>query len=182
LKLIVGITGASGIRLAVRFLLSLPSNVEAYVVLSKNAKVALPYECDIALPQNKNIKYFDDDSIEACISSGSYKTDAMIILPCSMNTLAKCTVGIADSLITRVFSVMLKEKRQVVLSPREMPYNTIQLENMAKLSMHGVTIAPPVLGYYAKQQTLEQMEDFMIGKWYDILKIEHDLYKRWDGK
>jgi 4-hydroxy-3-polyprenylbenzoate decarboxylase len=99
-----------------------------------------------------------------------------------MNTLAKCTVGIADSLITRVFSVMLKEKRNIVLSPREMPYNTIQLENMTKLSTLGVTIAPPVLGYYSKQQTLDEMENFMIGKWFDLLKIEHNLYKRWDGK
>jgi len=63
-----------------------------------------------------------------------------------------------------------------------MPYNTIQLENMTKLSTLGVTIAPPVLGYYSKQQTLDEMEDFMIGKWFDLLKIEHNLYKRWDGK
>jgi 4-hydroxy-3-polyprenylbenzoate decarboxylase len=181
-KLVVGITGASGIRLGIKFISSLPKDIEVYVILSKNAKVALPFESDIPLPSNENIIYYTDDSIEACISSGSFQTDAMIILPCSMNTLAKCSVGIADSLITRVFSVMLKEKRQVILSPREMPYNTIQLENMAKLSMHGVTIAPPVLGYYAKQQTLEQMEDFMIGKWFDLLKIEHNLYKRWDGK
>jgi 4-hydroxy-3-polyprenylbenzoate decarboxylase len=63
-----------------------------------------------------------------------------------------------------------------------MPYNTIQLENMAKLSMYGVSVAPPVLGYYSKQQTLEDMENFMIGKWFDLLKIKHNLYKRWDGK
>ena len=182
MRLVVGITGASGIKLGVKFLQSLSSDIDVYVVLSNNAKKALPYECDIQLPTKKNIQYFDDKSIEACISSGSFQTDAMIILPCSMNTLAKCTVGIADSLITRVFSVMLKEKRQIILSPREMPYNTIQLENMAKLSMLGVFIAPPVLGYYAKQQTLEQMEDFMIGKWFDMLKIQHNLYKRWDGK
>jgi 4-hydroxy-3-polyprenylbenzoate decarboxylase len=182
LKLVVGITGASGIRLGIKFISSLPSNIEVYVVLSNNAKVALPYESDLPLPSRDNIIYYDDKSIEACISSGSFQTDAMIILPCSMNTLAKCTVGIADSLITRVFSVMLKEKRNIVLSPREMPYNTIQLENMTKLSTLGVTIAPPVLGYYSKQQTLDEMENFMIGKWFDLLKIEHNLYKRWDGK
>jgi 4-hydroxy-3-polyprenylbenzoate decarboxylase len=74
---------------------------------------------------------------------------------------------------------MLKERRNIVLAPREMPYNTIQLENMAKLSTLGVTIAPPVLGYYSKQQTLEEMEKFIIGKWFDLLNIEHNLFVRW---
>lgn len=181
MKLVVAITGASGIKLGVKFLSLVPDNVELFVVLSKNAKIALPYECDIPLPKASNIQYFDDNAIESSISSGSFKTDAMIILPCSMNTLAKCSVGIADSLITRVFSVMLKERRHIVLAPREMPYNSIQLENMTKLSTIGVTIAPPVLGYYSKQQTLEEMENFMIGKWFDMLNIENNLYKRWSG-
>lgn len=99
-----------------------------------------------------------------------------------MNTLAKCTIGISDTLITRVFGVMLKEKRKIVLAPREMPLNSIQLENMTKLSNLGVSIAPPVLGYYSEQQTLEEMEKFLIGKWFDLLDIEHNLYKRWEGK
>jgi flavin prenyltransferase len=180
LKIVVAITGASGIRLGIKFISSLPSDIDIFVVLSDNAKVALPYESDLPLPKKDNIIYYEDNKIEASISSGSFQTDAMIILPCSMNTLAKCSVGIADSLITRVFSVMLKEKRDIILSPREMPYNTIQLENMTKLSSLGVIIAPPVLGYYSKQQTLEEMEDFMIGKWFDLLKIKHNLYKRWN--
>jgi 4-hydroxy-3-polyprenylbenzoate decarboxylase len=98
-----------------------------------------------------------------------------------MNTLAKCSVGITDSLITRAFSVMLKEKRDVVLAPREMPFNPIQLESMSKLANLGVSIAPPMLGYYSQQQTLEDMERFIIGKWFDVLNIEHTLYKRWNG-
>jgi 4-hydroxy-3-polyprenylbenzoate decarboxylase len=77
---------------------------------------------------------------------------------------------------------MLKEKRNIVLAPREMPYSTIALENMTKLSTLGVTIAPPVLGYYSKQQTLDDMETFMIGKWFDLLNIENTLYQRWEGK
>jgi 4-hydroxy-3-polyprenylbenzoate decarboxylase len=99
-----------------------------------------------------------------------------------MNTLAKCAVGISDTLISRTFSVMLKERRKIILAPREMPYNTIQLENMTKLSTLGVTIAPPVIGYYSKQQTLDDMEKFMIGKWFDLLDIDNNLYKRWEGK
>ena len=181
MKLVVGITGASGVSLGLKFISLLPKNIEVFAVISSSAKVALKYEQNISMPNNSNITFYEDDSIGACIASGSFKTDAMIILPCSMNTLAKCTVGIADTLITRAFSVMLKEKRQVILAPREMPFNTIQLENMTKLSSMGVVIAPPMLGYYSKQQTLEQMEDFIIGKWFDSLDIEHNLFKRWEG-
>ena len=97
-----------------------------------------------------------------------------------MNTLAKCAVGISDSLITRAFTVMLKEKRDIVLAPREMPFNSIVLENMLKLSNLGITIAPPVLGYYSAQQSLVDMENFLIGKWFDLLKIDNNLYKRWE--
>ena len=84
-----------------------------------------------------------------------------------------------DSLITRAFSVMLKEKREIIVAPRELPLNTIMLENMLKLSNLGVVIAPPILGYYSNQQTLEDMENFIIGKWMDLLKIDNTLYKRW---
>ena len=180
MKLVVAITGASGVNLGLKFISLLPSDIEVYAVLSNSAKKALEFEQNIPMPTSENILFYDDSSIEACISSGSFKTDAMIIVPCSMNTLAKCSVGISDSLITRVFSVMLKEKRQIVLAPREMPFNTIHLENMTKLSSMNVTIAPPMLGYYSKQQTLDDMENFIIGKWFDTLNIEHNLYKRWE--
>jgi len=180
MKLIVAITGASGVSLGLKFISLLPKDISVYTVISNSAKKALEFEQNIPMPSNENILYYDDSSIEACISSGSFQTDAMIILPCSMNTLAKCSVGISDTLITRAFSVMLKEKRQIILAPREMPFNTIHLENMTKLSSMGVTIAPPMLGYYSKQQSLEDMENFIIGKWFDTLKIKHNLYKRWE--
>ena len=181
MKLIVGITGASGVSLGLKFISLIPQDIEVFAVISASAKVALEFEQNISMPNNSNITFYEDSSIGACIASGSFKTDAMIILPCSMNTLAKCSVGISDTLITRAFSVMLKENRKVVLAPREMPYNTIQLENMTKLSSMGVIIAPPMLGYYSSQQTLGEMENFIIGKWFDSLSIEHNLYKRWEG-
>lgn len=183
LKLVVAITGASGARLGLKFVQSLPTNIEVFLVLSKSAKKAMKLEENIDIKtmykDSKNVRVFKESQIEAPISSGSFKTDKMIIVPCSMSTLAKCAVGISDNLITRAFTVMLKEKREVVIAPREMPLSTIALENMLKLSQLGVTIAPPVIGYYSKQQTLEQMEDFLIGKWFDLLKIEHNLYERW---
>jgi 4-hydroxy-3-polyprenylbenzoate decarboxylase len=179
MKLVVGITGASGVGLGLKFLKLLPKEIEVFCVISNSAKIALQCEENGSLPNSSNILFYDDKSIGACIASGSFQTDAMIILPCSMNTLAKCTVGIADTLITRAFSVMLKERRKVVLAPREMPFNTIHLENMTKLSHFGVIISPPMLGYYSNQQTLDEMENFIIGKWFDTLGIEHNLYKRW---
>ena len=96
-----------------------------------------------------------------------------------MNTLAKIACGIADNLITRAAAVMIKERRTLVLAPRGIPFSPIALENMHKLSMMGVIIAPPVLAYYGDQEDLESMENFMIGKWFDLLGIKNDLYKRW---
>ena len=183
MKLVVAITGASGAKLGLKFIQNLPKSVKAYVIVSKSAIKALKLEEDIniktILSKHENIQLFKESQIEAPISSGSFQTDRMIIIPCSMNTLAKCAVGISDNLITRVFTVMIKEKRDVILAPREMPFSTIALENMLKLSNLGVTIAPPTLAYYSKQSSLEEMENFMIGKWFDLLKIEHNLFKRW---
>ncbi len=181
-RLVIGISGASGVELGLKFLKFIPKEIEVFLVLSKSAKYTLSLESNNsykAITLKENVTLYDDTELGAPISSGSFQTDAFIVVPCSMNTLAKCTVGISDTLITRVFSVMLKERRNIVLAPREMPYNTIQLENMAKLSSLGVAIAPPVIGYYSKQQTLEDMEKFIIGKWLDLLHIEHDLFKRW---
>ncbi len=183
MKLVVAITGSSGSKLGIKFIQNLPESIEVFAVFSKSAKKALKLEEGIDITklfkENEKIHIFKENQIEAPISSGSFKTEKMIILPCSMNTLAKCSVGISDNLITRAFTVMLKEKREIVLAPREMPFSTIALENMHKLSQLGVTIAPPILAYYSKQNSLELMEDFMIGKWYDLLKIEHNLYERW---
>ena len=184
MRITVAISGASGSNLGVNFVKQLPKEIEVFVIFSKSAKTALKLENGISankLFENcENITVFKDSNIGASIASGSFKVDKMIILPCSMNTLAKCAVGISDSLITRAFTVMLKEKRDVVMAPREMPLNSIALENMLKLSNSGVTIAPPILGYYSAQQSLEDMEKFLIGKWFDLLKIDNNLYKRWE--
>ena len=180
----MAISGASGSNLGVNFVKLLPKDIEVFVVFSKSAKKALKLENNISVnkifEEYENVTIFKDSNIGASIASGSFKVDKMIILPCSMNTLAKCAVGISDSLITRAFTVMLKEKREIIVAPREMPLNTIALKNMLKLSKLGVTIAPPVLGYYSKQQSLEDMEKFLIGKWFDLLKIDNNLYKRWE--
>lgn len=184
MRITVAISGASGSNLGLNLVKKIPEDIEVFLVISKSAKTALKLENNISIKKmfenKKNVTILKDSNIAAPIASGSFKVDKMIIIPCSMNTLAKCAVGISDSLITRAFTVMLKEKRQIVISPREMPLSTIALENMTKLSKLGVTIAPPMLGYYSGQKSLEDMENFIIGKWFDLLQIEHKLFKRWE--
>ena len=172
-RLIVGISGASGVSLGKRFIDHLPKDIEVYTIVSDHAKVVFERE--------ENIFELDDADIGACSASGSFQNDGMVIIPCSMNSLAKIAHGIADNLLTRTASVMIKERRPLLLAPREMPFSPIALENMYKLSMIGTIIAPPIPGYYANPDSLEAMEDFMIGKWFDLLGIKHDLYERWKG-
>lgn len=173
MKIIVGISGASGVSLAEKFISKLPKDFEVYIIQSDNAKTVLKKE--------ENRIFLNDNDIGAITASGSFKSDAMVIIPCSMNTLSKISYGIADNLLTRTASVMLKENRSLLLAPREMPFSAIALENMLKLSRLGVMIAPPVSAYYAKITSLDEMENFYIGKWFDLLGIEHELFKRWEG-
>lgn len=121
----------------------------------------------------------DDSDLAAAPSSGSFGIDATIVAPCSINTLAKIHAGFADTLITRAAAVALKERKRLVLGVREMPFSTLALEHAAKLSALGAVIAPPVLGYYSGQNSLEDMENFIIGKWLDLLDIKHRIYQRW---
>ncbi|CAA6811434.1 MAG: UbiX family decarboxylase associated with menaquinone via futalosine [uncultured Campylobacterales bacterium] len=172
-RITVAISGASGANLGLKLVKLIPKDIEVNVILSDNSKVVLEKENHINIHKNS--------TISANVASGSYKTDAMIVVPCSTNTLSKIACGISDNLISRAASVMLKERRKLILAVREMPYSTIILENMAKLSSNGVIIAPPVMGYYSEQSSLDDMENFVIGKWFDLLGIEHDLFKRWEG-
>ena len=172
MRLVVAITGASGVRLGQKFVDYLPEDIEAHVVVSDNALTVEHFE-------NKQVTLHRAENIAASISSGSFRVDATAIIPCSMNTLAKIACGISDNLPTRVAAVALKEQKKLLLAPRELPFSAIALENMHKLASLGVIIAPPVMGYYAQHQTLEEMERFIIGKWYDVLGISNDLYDRW---
>ncbi len=170
-KLVVASSGASGVGIVKKVLKYLPKDIEIHFIKTKNS--------DVVLEKEQNLFFYDNDDISSSIASGSFKTDGMMIIPTSMNTLAKISCGIADNLVTRTASVMIKEQRKLLLAPRELPFSPIALENMLKLSQIGVIIAPPVMGYYSNQQTLGDMEDFIIGKWFDLMGIENNLYKRW---
>jgi len=172
MKLVVAITGASGVALGKKFVDHLPNEIEVHVVVSDNALTVESFE-------NKQVTLHASENIAASISSGSFRVDATAIIPCSMNTLAKIACGISDNLPTRVAAVALKEQKKLLLAPRELPFSAIALENMHKLAALGVIIAPPVIGYYSDASSLEDMEKFIIGKWYDVLGIENNLYERW---
>ena len=171
-KIVIATSGASGVNLGLKTLKLLPDTIEKHFIMSQNSKIVLDKEMGITEHENENIS--------ASIASGSFGVDAMIIAPCSMNTLAKVACGISDNLVTRCAAVMIKEQKKLILAPREMPSSAIALENMQKLATLGVIIAPPVMAYYSEQQTLESMENFIVGKWFDLLGIENNLYKRWE--
>ena len=171
MKILVAISGASGFSLGEKCYKLIPNQHQKHLILSDNAKIVAQKE--------ENIYY--EDEIWQKPASGSYGMDVMLITPCSMNTLAKIANGIEDNLITRSAGVMIKEKKTLLLAPREMPFSAIHLENMLKLSKLGVIIAPPILGYYANKDNIKDMEDFIIGKWFDLVGIENNLYKRWNG-
>ena len=173
MKLVVAISGASGVELGIKFIQHLPQTIEVHLITTANAITVNHFE------NHNNITLHDNSNIAASIASGSFQVDATVVIPCSMNTLAKIACGIADNLVTRAAAVALKEQKKLLLAPREMPYSAIALENMLKLSRLHVIIAPPVMGYYAQSSTIEEMEYFVIGKWYDLLGINNDLYRRW---
>ncbi len=192
-KLAVGICGASGVHLALRFIESLPKDIEVFVVPSEGAlKVyareisAFKRDCAFSLKEailglkRENLMLLDSCALDSCIASGSFGLEALCIIPTSTDTLAKIAHGISDNLITRSASVILKERKTLLLAVREMPLNAIMLENMLSLSRLGAHIAPPIVGYYAQIADLDSMERFFIGKWFDLLHIPHTLFKRWE--
>lgn len=188
-RIIVGISGASGVELGLRFLHFLPQELEKYCVITQGAQCTILAEnCKHkenlntilaeVLQEIPRLTLLEDTDLSACIASGSFVCEAMAVIPCSQNTLAKIACGICDTLLTRAASVMIKENRKLLLAPREMPFSPIVLENMLKLSTLGVRIAPPIFGYYAGK-SLEDLEKCLIGKWCDSLSIPFD-YARWE--
>ena len=179
-RIIVGISGASGVKLGLKFLKALPNDLEKYCVISRGAERTLRLEEnseEFDFREIQNLKLLSDEDLGACIASGSFVCEAMAVIPCSSDTLAKITYGISDTLLLRAASVMVKENRKLLLAVREMPFSVIMLENMLKLAQLGVVIAPPVFGYYAGS-TIEEIEALLIGKWCDNLGVACN-YKRW---
>jgi len=181
-RLIVAITGASGVVYGKRLLKMLrEKNVETHLVISKAAEKVIEHELEMAKEDMEKLAHhaYDVDDWSASIVSGSFKTDGMIIIPCSMKTLAGIAHGYSDNLILRAADVTLKEKRRLILVPRETPLNVIHLRNMVALAEQGALIVPAMPAYYHKPKDIDDLVDFVVGKVLDLLGMEHTLYKRW---
>jgi len=183
-RLIVGITGATGTIFGVRLLQMLHgSGVETHMVMSKWAARTLIHETDHTAEEVQNLATHDYPLGDqgAAISSGSFLTLGMVIVPCSMRTLAAIANGMADNLIHRAADVILKERRKLVLVVRESPLHDIHLENMLKLSRMGVVILPPVPAFYNHPQSLDDMINHVTMRVLDQFDIHLDVMNRWDG-
>ncbi len=177
MKIVVGITGASGAALGIKLVEELRAHT-VYLIISSTAKKIIESETNYSVKDiiHSANYYYDNSEMDADIASGTQKFDAMVVIPCSTNTLAKIANGIADNLITRVASIALKEKRKLVIVPRETPLSTVALRNMYELSMLGAHILPPVPAFYLKPKGIEDVIDYIVGKTLDYLGIEHSLY------
>jgi 4-hydroxy-3-polyprenylbenzoate decarboxylase len=183
-RLIVGITGATGTIFGVRLLQMLQgSGVETHLVVSKWAARTLAHETPYTLEELQQMAthHYPLGNQGAPISSGSFVTLGMVVVPCSMRSLSAIAHGAGDNLIHRAADVVLKERRRLVLVAREAPLNDIHLENMLKLSRMGVTILPPVPAFYNRPQTLDDMVNHVVMRTLDQFRIHLDMVNRWDG-
>lgn len=192
-------TGASGMPYGMRLLeCLLQSGQRVHLVYSQAAQIVAHQEMDMVLPSRPQdaervlferlgnfsgeLKVFGRDDWFAPMASGSNPGDAMVICPCTMGTLAKVASGISDDLIARAADVMIKEKRTLILAPREMPFSVIHLENMLKLAQAGAVIMPPNPGFYYRPQSVQDMVDFVVARILDHLGVANALLPRWGSK
>ncbi|CAB3288752.1 Flavin prenyltransferase UbiX [Methanocaldococcus lauensis] len=181
MKIIVCITGASGVIYAKRLLEVLKDKVEVDLIISNSAKKIIRKELNIDWKELIKFatNYYENDDFFSPIASGSNKFDAVIVIPCSMKTLSAIANGYSSNLIVRVCDIALKERRKLIIMPREMPLNSIHLENMLKLSNLGAVIMPPIPAFYHKPKNIDDIVNFVVGRVLDILGIENNLFKRW---
>ncbi|AUU92561.1 UbiX family flavin prenyltransferase [Enterobacteriaceae bacterium ENNIH3] len=186
MKLIIGMTGATGAPLGVALLQALQEmpEVETHLVMSKWAKTTIELETPWTAREVAALADVTHNPADqaATISSGSFRTDGMIIIPCSMKTLAGIRAGYAEGLVGRAADVVLKEGRKLVLVPREMPLSTIHLENMLALSRMGVAMVPPMPAYYNHPQTVDDITQHIVARVLDQFGLEHSRARRWEGQ
>ncbi len=182
MKLVVGMTGSSGVVYGVRMLEVLKRcKVDVHLIMTEWAKKCLTLETDYELKYVRSlVSYFSEDSnMAASVSSGTHLTDGMIVIPCSMKTLSSIANGYEETLVARAAGVTIKESRKLVIVPRETPLTSIHLENMLKLARIGIIILPAMPGFYNRPKSVDDMINHVVGKCLDQFSIKHDLFKRW---
>lgn len=184
MRLLVGMSGSSGSAYGVRLLEVLRTlKVETHLIISRWAEECIKIETDKKPSYVKSLaKYaYSNDNLAAKPSSGSYKIDGMVVIPCSMKTLASIANGFEDTLISRAASVTLKESRKLVLVPRETPLIAIHLSNMLKLAKMGTIILPAMPGFYHRPKSIDELLNHIAGKVLDQFGIEQEVFRRWAG-
>lgn len=185
MKIVVCITGASGVVYAKRLLEVLSEkNIHISLIISETGKLVIEKELSSTIEDFYKYcdDYYENDDFLSPIASGSNLYDAVIVVPCSMKTLSAIANGYSDDLIVRVCDISLKERRKLIIMPREMPLNTIHLENMLKLSKNGCIIMPPIPAFYHHPKDINDIVDFVVGRVLDLLGIENNLFKRWSSE
>ena len=183
-RVIVGISGSSGIIYGVRLLEVLRDfNYETHVVVSQMGQLTRAYETDLSLNELKALSsvYYSYRDMTAAIASGSFQTMGMVVAPCSMKTLAEIAHGMGGNLLSRAADVVLKERRRLILVVRETPLHLGHLQNMVQVTQMGGIIFPPVPAFYHRPQSLDEVIDDHVGRILDLLGIENRLVKRWEG-
>ena len=185
MRLIVGISGASGVVYGIRLLeiLKAHSEVETHLVISNGGKLNISLESAVSLKQVEKLAsvVHSDQNLAATIASGSYQTDGMIVAPCSMKTLSGIVNSYADTLLMRAADVVLKERRRLVLVPREMPLHEGHCRLMYEASRMGAIIAPPMPAFYNEPQSVDDIVNHTVGRLLDLFGIDSGLVKRWRG-
>jgi flavin prenyltransferase len=184
MRLIVGITGASGAIFGIRALAALRAlDVESHLILSRWSRVTITRETDYSVDQVEKLAsaVHHPDNQGAPVSSGSFRADGMLIAPCSMKSLAAIRAGYSDTLVCRAADVVLKERRKLVLLARESPLNEIHLENMLALARMGVTIFPPVPAFYNHPREVGDIVDYIVGRALDQFGLQVPGLARWSG-
>ena len=181
-RLIVGISGASGVIYGVRLLQALkPLPVETHLVMTRTAEVTLAHETKMKVSDVRRLAdvAYPIDDLAAAVSSGSFQTMGMIVAPCSMRSLGEIAHGISSNLLTRAADVVLKERRRLVLVARETPLHTIHLRNLVTVSELGAIVAPAMPAFYNKPKTLDDVIDHTVGRLLDLFDIDTGKVKRW---
>lgn len=182
MRLVVAITGSSGVIYGTKTLEALYNlKIETHLVLSEWGEKNIKYETSNTIDYVKSLatRHYDINNMAAAISSGSFLTDGMIIVPCSMKTLSSIANGYDDNLISRAATVAIKESRKLVVVPRETPLSRIHLENMLKLSQIGAIVLPAMPGFYHKPNSIDDLIDHIVGKILDQFNIGQNMFRRW---
>ncbi|MDN4523857.1 UbiX family flavin prenyltransferase [Fictibacillus fluitans] len=183
-RIIVGITGASGALYGYSLVRALHQlGIETHLIVTGMGEKVLQFECGISMEVLKPYaEIHSNKNLFASVASGSFLTAGMVVVPCSMNTLGSLANGVGDTLLSRAASVVLKERRQLIVVPREAPFHLIHLQNMTRLAEAGACIMPASPGFYHKPKEIWELVNFMSGRILDMLGIDHTLLERWGEK